>query len=180
MLDLFANALNGFLFVYGSLREHQSNHGVLARLGINSKVIGRFTTADKYHLIGLTSHAYPFLVDSNTHVPNSVSTLITGEVYRVDHDHLLRLDAFEGDEYDRRAIECVCVDTALGAPSVRLRAFVFVAKKAKADAIVDQLTADSESEPFSSAARGRYERVPSGDWVTHLLSIKYDLIVHTT
>lgn len=159
LLDLFANALNGYIFVYGSLRQHQRNHSVLARNGINSRVEGIFLTTNKYHMIGLISGGYPFLLDID--IPGHQSTFITGEVYRIDHDCLSLLDQFEGDEYERRPIECFNADS-----NMRLNAFVYLAKRATAVAIVDQFTASEQSS--ERCVTGRFEYVVAGDWAAFL------------
>ncbi len=71
------------LFVYGSLLSGEGNHG---RLGA-SRLIGEARTEPRYTLVSLG--AFPALLGGGT-------TSVAGEVYDVDADTLVALDAFEG------------------------------------------------------------------------------------
>ncbi|WCP66793.1 gamma-glutamylcyclotransferase [Vibrio tubiashii] len=69
------------VFVYGTLRQGQSNHHLLA----HSEWLGKHATPPIYSLYDLG--AYPAVVDGHS--------VIYGEVYRVDEQTLRQLDRLE-------------------------------------------------------------------------------------
>lgn len=71
------------IFVYGTLRKEQNNHGYLA----DSRYLGKGKTVEKFALFAST---IPF-VEKN----NSVSQII-GEAYVVNDTVLRRIDSLEG------------------------------------------------------------------------------------
>jgi len=81
------------VFVYGTLRQGESNHSFLA----NSQLLGRFDTKPEYGLYDLG--LYPGLVSGHQS--------ISGEVYLIDDDTLAKLDILEDVpvEYHRETIE---------------------------------------------------------------------------
>jgi gamma-glutamylaminecyclotransferase len=80
------------LFVYGSLKRGLPNHRLLG----DAEFVGESLTVARYELVMLG--AYPALVAGGTRA-------IVGELYAVDSGLLARLDAFEGDEYQRGPVE---------------------------------------------------------------------------
>ncbi len=81
------------VFVYGTLRQGESNHNYLT----DSEQLGRFDTQPEYALHDLGP--YPGLVAGHQS--------IHGEVYRVDEETLAKLDILEDVpvEYRRETIE---------------------------------------------------------------------------
>lgn len=79
------------LFVYGTLRKGQANHGRLKK----SKYLGQVETAAKYELIVFDDS--PGLIEPGT---NSV----VGELYEVNSEVLKEIDGFE-QPFERRPIE---------------------------------------------------------------------------
>jgi gamma-glutamylcyclotransferase (GGCT)/AIG2-like uncharacterized protein YtfP len=79
------------LFVYGSLKQGQRHHGVLA----GARFVSAARTSFDYRLLDLG--AYPALA------PGSRS--IAGELFAVDAELLGRVDRFEGCDYERRQVE---------------------------------------------------------------------------
>lgn len=76
------------VFVYGTLRQGQSNHHLLAQ----SELLGNHTTPPIYSLYDLGS--YPAVIEGHN--------AIYGEVYRVDDDTLKQLDILEDVPVDYR------------------------------------------------------------------------------
>ncbi|MFW5837384.1 MAG: gamma-glutamylcyclotransferase family protein [Desulfovibrionaceae bacterium] len=96
------------VFVYGTLRRGGSNHRLIA----DSEFLGRARTASPYALyVGL----YPFVVKQLPVSP------IRGEVYRVDHATIERLDELEDhpEVYCREEADVVLDDGS------RLRAWLY-------------------------------------------------------
>lgn len=81
------------VFVYGTLRQGQSNAFLLAQ----SQFLGRYITEKHFHLFDLGE--YPAAIKGDE--------LLVGEVYRVDDATLARLDLLEDypREYDRQLID---------------------------------------------------------------------------
>lgn len=81
------------VFVYGTLRQGESNHHFLQ----SSQMLGSFITASEYALYDLG--AYPALIKGHQS--------ITGEVYMIDEATLMQLDILEDIpvEYRRETIE---------------------------------------------------------------------------
>ncbi len=90
------------LFVYGSLKQGRRHHGQLA----GAARLGEATTAPGYRLV--LQGEYPALCRGGSEV-------VTGELYAVDAEHLLRLDVFEGcpDLYQRAEIPLSDATTAV-------------------------------------------------------------------
>ena len=78
------------LFVYGSLRRGQANHRELA----GASFVRSLATAPRYALV--ERDGYPALVPG--------TGAVEGELYEVAHEHLARLDAFEGSGYVRAQV----------------------------------------------------------------------------
>jgi len=97
--DGIASPPEHLIFVYGTLRENQWNHYLLA----TSKYIGNAKTKLRYALYG---SGVPFL--SRTRA----ISIVTGEAYAVDAATLQRLDELEGhpDAYKRESAEVVLQD----------------------------------------------------------------------
>lgn len=79
------------LFVYGSLKRAERHHGELR----GARFAGEARTRPAYRLLELGG--YPVLATG--------SRGIEGELFEVDAELLAQLDAFEGDDYERVAIE---------------------------------------------------------------------------
>lgn len=81
------------VFVYGTLRQGEENHGLLA----GARMLGKITIDDGYTMIDLGD--YPAVI---THGKNAV----IGEVYEISEDMLIALDELEEcpDYYLRRLI----------------------------------------------------------------------------
>ena len=81
------------VFVYGTLRQGESNHYFLE----TSELLGMFETKPEYALFDLG--AYPGLVEGHD--------AIAGEVYRISDDVLQKLDILEDvpTEYRRETID---------------------------------------------------------------------------
>ncbi|WP_261816555.1 gamma-glutamylcyclotransferase family protein [Vibrio gallicus] len=81
------------VFVYGTLRQGESNHHLLEA----SELLGMFETKPEYALFDLG--AYPGLVEGYS--------AITGEIYRIDEKVLEQLDILEDvpTEYRREVLE---------------------------------------------------------------------------
>jgi len=80
------------LFVYGSLKRGFLHHSELEGAHFQAEV----RTIRGYTLVSLG--AYPALIVSG-------SDHVVGELYRVTREHLLRLDVFEGTDYERGEVE---------------------------------------------------------------------------
>lgn len=79
------------LLLYGTLMRGQPAHGLLRGV----RWLGEARTAPRYQLLDLG--AYPALVEPG-------DAAVSGELYRVPPALLPDLDAYEGDEYVRRAV----------------------------------------------------------------------------
>lgn len=93
------NAVMNRIFVYGTLKRGESNHGWL----MGQRFAGLAMTRPVYRMYD--AGGYPGLVKD---VENGVS--IQGEVWEVDAECLARLDELEdvaGGEYVREAVELV-------------------------------------------------------------------------
>ena len=91
------------VFVYGTLRRGQRNHGLLAA----SKFVGKAATLRPFWMI--TTGPFPVLLDQ---VPDDFSVpalAVFGEIYHVDDAAMVELDRLEreGIAYDRKVTE-VC------------------------------------------------------------------------
>lgn len=73
------------LFVYGTLRSGEHNHWVLEEVG--AERLGVCRTPPEFTLLNLGP--YPGLIRGG-------NTAVVGEIYRVKHSKLDRLDDFEG------------------------------------------------------------------------------------
>lgn len=89
------------IFVYGTLKRGERNHGLLAR----AEFIGGAFTEPKYRLIDCGP--YPALVE-HSEQPMAIG----GEVYRIDEAILRELDRLEdeGRLYRRAVIEAQMID----------------------------------------------------------------------
>ena len=87
-------APNLLLFVYGSLKRAEQNHDQLGP----ARFVARVRTVPQFALRILAG--YPILVAG--------SQSIRGELFMVPAAHLPLLDAFEGEEYERRDIDLGC------------------------------------------------------------------------
>jgi gamma-glutamylaminecyclotransferase len=81
------------LFVYGSLKREGRHHGELC----GARFVAEARTARGFGLVPLGP--YVALVDA----PGR-TTDVTGELFEVDEALLVALDAFEGDDYERREV----------------------------------------------------------------------------
>ena len=86
------------LFVYGSLRSSGAHHDELR----GAKSLGPARTTAGYRLRRLGS--YPGLERAGV-------GSVQGELFEVGEDELARLDAFEGEAYERRPITLASPDT---------------------------------------------------------------------
>ena len=89
------------VFVYGTLRRGQRNHGLLA----SSRFVGEAATLRPFWMI--TTGPFPVLLDQ---VPDDFGVpalAVSGEVYHVDDAVLAELDRLErlGIAYDRKVTE---------------------------------------------------------------------------
>jgi gamma-glutamylaminecyclotransferase len=80
------------LFVYGSLKRGFRHHSELE----GAQFLTEARTIPGYTLVSLGP--YPALIVSGR-------DHVVGELYRVTAEHLLRLDVFEGSEYERGEVE---------------------------------------------------------------------------
>ncbi len=95
------------VFVYGTLRQGQGNHRLLAA----AQFLGVYRTdqhAPREHFVLVDCGAFPALVPVADDAPD-----VVGELYTVDDDELARLDALEGVPhlYERRMIDVVDDET---------------------------------------------------------------------
>ena len=86
------------LFVYGSLRRGREHHAELA----GARYVGGARTEARYRLVD--RDGYRALVEGDR--------VIDGEVYDVDLDLMVRLDAFEGSGYVRASVALADGSTA--------------------------------------------------------------------
>ncbi|MDD5007773.1 MAG: gamma-glutamylcyclotransferase [Syntrophorhabdaceae bacterium] len=77
------------LFVYGTLRKGQANHGLLK----DARFLGNAKTREKYGLYVLP-HGVPYATYNGTQL-----VAVSGEVYSVDKVTLEAVDHFEGHPY---------------------------------------------------------------------------------
>lgn len=104
------------VFVYGTLKRGQPNHGVL-RDGANGRAAfrGRARTVEPYPLVIAGEHNVPRLLD----LPGQ-GRRVAGEIYVVDERMLSFLDEFEGcpDLYQRTSLRVTVLEweDARGAP----------------------------------------------------------------
>ena len=77
------------LFVYGTLRKGQANHGLLK----DARFLGNAKTEDRYGLYVLP-HGVPYAAHNGTQL-----VAVSGEVYSVDKVTLEAVDHFEGHPY---------------------------------------------------------------------------------
>jgi gamma-glutamylaminecyclotransferase len=82
------------VFVYGTLRQAQSNHKLLGE----ANCYGTGSTRDKYAMY--IAGSFPYVISTEARYP------IVGELYAVDDDTLTKLDKMEGHPryYTRREI----------------------------------------------------------------------------
>lgn len=85
------------VFVYGTLLRGEQNHRVLA----GATFMYSTSTSEGRTLVDLGP--YPALLPFDA-ARDAGRAPIPGEVFRVDEDHLARLDAFEGRQYRREPI----------------------------------------------------------------------------
>ncbi|MBT9559651.1 MAG: gamma-glutamylcyclotransferase [Myxococcales bacterium] len=90
---MFVSGLETVVFVYGTLRQGECNHGLLGQR-VPLRVV---RTLRAWELVDLGT--YPALLPGG-------NTAVLGEVYAVDDETLGELDALEGhpDYYQREAI----------------------------------------------------------------------------
>ena len=88
------DAAHELVFVYGTLRRGEANHGFLR----GAKCLGMHRTERRYTMHDLG--AYPAIVEGGT-------TAVLGEVYAVDNKMLARLDRLEDypEEYSRGRVK---------------------------------------------------------------------------
>lgn len=126
-------ATGDLVFVYGTLRDGQPNHGWL---GSSERVGGTFETVDRYRLRDLGS--FP-AAEHVTGEPGAPGRGLVGEVYRVDDVETgWNLDHLEGNgRLYRRALRTVCRPSE-GAPGglAWVRAWVFEIVRPRPDAPV--------------------------------------------
>ena len=123
-------ATGDLVFVYGTLRDGQPNHGWL---GSSERVGGTFETVDRYRLRDLGS--FP-AAEHVTGEPGAPGRGLVGEVYRVDDVETgWNLDHLEGNgRLYRRALRSVYIDGDLLLS--RCRAWVFEIVRPRPDAPV--------------------------------------------
>ncbi len=81
--------ISHILFVYGTLRKGQANHGLLK----DARFLGNAKTEDRYGLYVLP-HGVPYAAHNGTQL-----VAVSGEVYSVDEVTLEAVDHFEGHPY---------------------------------------------------------------------------------
>lgn len=88
------DAAHELVFVYGTLRQGEANHGFLR----GAKYLGMHRTERRYTMHDLG--AYPAIVEGG-------ATAVIGEVYAVDNKMLARLDRLEDypEEYSRGRVK---------------------------------------------------------------------------
>ena len=127
-------ATGDLVFVYGTLRDGQPNHGWL---GSSERVGGTFETVDRYRLRDLGS--FP-AAEHVTGEPGAPGRGLVGEVYRVDDVETgWNLDHLEGNgRLYRRSLRTVYRDTGggPGTPADWARAWVFEIVRPRPDAPV--------------------------------------------
>jgi len=86
------------VFVYGTLKEGQSNHRLLNR--------SLFTGRDAAPGILYTGPAFPMAIEIGSLTGDPVVPMINGELYEVDDNTLENLDRLEGhpDFYERKEV----------------------------------------------------------------------------
>lgn len=118
------------VFVYGTLRSGQPNHGWL---GSSDRVGGLWSTVDRYRMRDLG--AFP-AAEHITGEPGAPGRGLVGEVYRVDVETGWALDRLEGNgQLYRRAVRTVTRPGSDGAPVWR-HAWVFEIVRPRPDAPV--------------------------------------------
>jgi gamma-glutamylcyclotransferase (GGCT)/AIG2-like uncharacterized protein YtfP len=162
-----------FLFVYGSLRAGQANHHILRNLVQSNLPLDgpdyseskeSVQTKDDYRMFGLSSRSYPFLVTDDylsgtdryflTKYGFRTSKIV-GEIYRIEGTHIWNaLDAFEGNEYERKQIE------------IEKNGTVFIA-----DAYVASSFISEEIIANLREQNCKYEFVEGGNWAAYLSTI---------
>jgi len=127
-------ATGDLVFVYGTLRDGQPNHGHY--LGSAHRVGGTFETVDRYRLRDLG--AFP-AAEHVTGEPGAPGRGLVGEVYRVDAETGWNLDRLEvNGRFYRRALRTVYRDTGggPGTPADWARAWVFEIVRPRPDSPV--------------------------------------------
>lgn len=91
--------ISHILFIYGTLRKCQANHGLLK----DALFLGNAKTQDKYGLYVLP-HGVPYATYNGSQL-----VAVSGEIYSVDEITLEAVDHFEGhpDVYVRREVPVV-------------------------------------------------------------------------
>ena len=119
------------VFVYGTLRAGQPNHGWL---GSSDRVGGLWWTVDVYRMRDLG--AFP-AAEHITSEPGAPGRGLIGEVYRVDVETGWALDRLEGNgQLYRRAVRTVWRDGGGFGPAIRVRAWLFEIVRPRPDAPV--------------------------------------------
>ena len=89
-----------YVFVYGSLKLHCSNHDILK----NAKFVCASQTTEMYTMLDFGTFPGVVKVDDD-----SISqSKINGEVYEIDYDTLKYLDEFESIWFTREMVSLEC------------------------------------------------------------------------
>lgn len=98
------------VFVYGTLMSHARNHKRLQKPGIRRISRNAQTESHRFAMFcrdTMAGYAAPIVVRARKNLPNNPLFFpIAGEVYEIDNETLLELDAFEGhpDYYRRQRV----------------------------------------------------------------------------
>lgn len=82
------------VFVYGTLKSGQCNHSLISPEKVNSQFIGSAVTCNESYVISCNG-GFPMVQD--TRISGANKYKIIGEIYKVDHKVLTRLDILEGN-----------------------------------------------------------------------------------
>jgi gamma-glutamylcyclotransferase (GGCT)/AIG2-like uncharacterized protein YtfP len=82
------------VFVYGTLKSHQANHDLLAPAETGSTFIGAAVSTKETYMMACNG-GFPMVQDTQTIGYNRYKVI--GEIYKIDHQTLIRLDQLESN-----------------------------------------------------------------------------------
>lgn len=83
------------VFVYGSLKRNEYNHGFMT----NSNFLGKALTKNKFFMFDV---GFPYLVEPELipEISHLLPSMVLGEVYEIDYPTFRNLDILEGVSYN--------------------------------------------------------------------------------
>lgn len=138
------------IFVYGTLRKGQGNHGLL--LSPTTRDLGPAVTLDAYQMISLGG--FPGVRHPDP--PGSPASPIVGELYEVDDETLARLDLLEGYPRFYERIQVRLHLTAKPAGEHAAQMYVLARRREVGDLIPDGDWVAWERRRRERAARAGY------------------------